>query len=128
MASPPSTRIMVPLTQENSGRHREWRDWATSSGVVRRWKGYYLPKTEISNDFLHKEVGLERGPDWVDSRLGIYKRYTVLSLDYIVKTKNQLPTLAMLHARSNCETPVTMGAKAARQALKQAGIKPEQVG
>ncbi|OGR87663.1 MAG: hypothetical protein A3J74_04170 [Elusimicrobia bacterium RIFCSPHIGHO2_02_FULL_57_9] len=90
--------------------------------------GYYLPKTEISNDFLHKEVGLERGPDWVDSRLGIYKRYTVLSLDYIVKTKNQLPTLAMLHARSNGETPVTMGAKAARQALKQAGIKPEQVG
>src|SRR5689334_15224459 len=90
--------------------------------------GYYLPKTEISNDFLHKEVGLERGLDWVDSRLGIYKRYSVLTKDYILKTKNQNPVQGMLHARANGETPVTMGVKAARMALENARVKPEQIG
>lgn len=90
--------------------------------------GYYLPKNEITNDFLHKDVGLERGPDWVDSRLGIYKRYSVLSRDYILRTKNQNPIQAMLLARLNGETPVTMGVKAARQALTQAGIKPDRIG
>lgn len=90
--------------------------------------GYYLPKTEITNDFLHREVGLERGPNWVDSRLGIYKRYSVLSRDYILRTKNQNPAQAMLHAKSLGETPVTMAAKAARMALEQAEVRPEQVG
>ncbi|MBI4374862.1 MAG: hypothetical protein HY549_00270 [Elusimicrobia bacterium] len=90
--------------------------------------GWYLPKTEITNDFLHKEVGLERGQDWVDSRLGIYKRFSVLSREYILKTKNQNPAQALIHARANAETPVTMGAKAARNALDQAGVRPDQVG
>ncbi|MHB2025040.1 MAG: 3-oxoacyl-ACP synthase III family protein [Elusimicrobiota bacterium] len=90
--------------------------------------GVYLPETEITNDFLHKEVGLEHGPDWVQSRLRIYKRYSVLSADYILKTKNRDPVQAMIHARARGETPVAMGAKAAEKALKQAGISPAQVG
>ena len=64
----------------------------------------------------------------IDSRLGIHKRYSVLSKEYILKTKNQDPTQAILHARSRGETPVTMGARAARRALDQAAVKPEQVG
>ena len=40
--------------------------------------GWHLPKTEITNKFLHDEVGLERGQDWVDSRLGIERRFSVL--------------------------------------------------
>jgi 3-oxoacyl-[acyl-carrier-protein] synthase-3 len=90
--------------------------------------GTYLPKNEITNDFLHKEVGLERGPEWVDSRLGIYRRFSVLSKEYIQKTRNQDPVQAMVHARAHGETPVTMGVKAAKEALKNAGVKPEQVG
>jgi 3-oxoacyl-[acyl-carrier-protein] synthase-3 len=90
--------------------------------------GWYLPKTEIDNDFLHKEVGLERGPDWVDSRLGIYKRYSVLSREYILKTKNKNPEQAIIHARALGETPITMGIKAARKAIEQAGLRPEQIG
>ncbi len=90
--------------------------------------GWQLPKNEISNDFLHKEVGLERGNDWVDSRLGIYTRYSVLSREYIIKTKNANPVHAMIHARSNGETPVILGVRAARQALDEAGVKPEKIG
>ena len=90
--------------------------------------GWALPKTELTNEFLHEEVGLERGPDWVDSRLGIYRRFTVLSREYILKTKNKDPLQAVVHARSHGETPVTLGARAAREAMRQAGVKPEQVG
>lgn len=90
--------------------------------------GWYLPKTEITNKFLHEQVGLERGQDWVDSRLGIERRFSVLSKEYIQKTKNQNPSQAMLHARANGETPVTMAAAAARKALEMAGIRPSQVG
>jgi 3-oxoacyl-[acyl-carrier-protein] synthase III len=90
--------------------------------------GWALPKTELDNDFLHKEVGLKKGPDWVKSRLGIYKRRTVLSKEYILKTHNKDPRQAIIHARANGETPVSLGAKAAQQALARAGVKPEQVG
>ena len=90
--------------------------------------GWALPKTVIDNDFLHKEVGLKKGEDWVKSRLGIYKRHTVLSRDYIKTTKNADPIQAIVHARSNGETPVTLGAEAARRALAQAGVRPEQIG
>lgn len=90
--------------------------------------GWALPKTELDDDFLHQEVGLERGPDWNSSRLGIHKRYTVLSKDYIRKTKNKDPMQAIPHARANGETPLTLANAAARAALAQAQVKPEQVG
>jgi 3-oxoacyl-[acyl-carrier-protein] synthase-3 len=90
--------------------------------------GFALPKNEITNDFLHKEVGLTRGPDWVASRLGINRRFSVLSKDYILKTKNADPRAAMMQARAAGETPVTLGLKAAQRALSHTGIKPSQVG
>lgn len=90
--------------------------------------GWHLAGTELTNDFLHKEVGLEKGQDWVDSRLGIDKRYSVLTKDYIKKTKNADPTQAMVNARAHGQTPVSMGVAAARMALKQAGVKPSQIG
>ncbi|MCX5794557.1 MAG: ketoacyl-ACP synthase III [Elusimicrobia bacterium] len=90
--------------------------------------GYSLAKTELDNDFLHKEVGLALGPDWVKARLGIYKRFTILSKDYIKDTKNANPNAAIALARSQGQTPVTLGAEAARQALEHAGVKPEQIG
>ncbi len=90
--------------------------------------GWYLPKNEITNDFLHEKVGLERGRDWVDSRLGIERRYSILGRDYIKETKNKNPWQAMAYARSHGETPLTMAAAAARSALAQAGVKASQVG
>ncbi|MBI4061564.1 MAG: hypothetical protein HY403_09050 [Elusimicrobia bacterium] len=90
--------------------------------------GWALPKTEIDNDFLHKEVGLKKTPEWCASRLGILKRYSVLSREYIVKTRNKDPMQAMIHARANGETPITLAVSAARQALARCGVKPSQIG
>ena len=90
--------------------------------------GYALGDNEITNDFLHKEVGLEKGQDWVDSRLGIQKRYSVLSREYILKTRNKDPQQAILHARALKATPVTLGIKAALRAIEQAGITPDKIG
>jgi 3-oxoacyl-[acyl-carrier-protein] synthase III len=90
--------------------------------------GWALPETVIDNDFLHKEVGLKKGPDWVTSRLGIHKRYSVLSREYIKTTKNKDYLQAILHAKSRGETPVTLGVRAAQKALAHTGIKPSQIG
>lgn len=90
--------------------------------------GWALPKNELTNDFLHKEVGLEKGPEWVDSRLGIYRRFSVLTPEYIVKTKNRDPFQAIVHARAHHQTPVTLAVEAARLALAQAGIKASKIG
>jgi 3-oxoacyl-[acyl-carrier-protein] synthase-3 len=90
--------------------------------------GYALAKTELDNDFLHNDVGIALGPDWVKTRLGIYRRYTVLSKDYIKETKNCDPRAAIALARSNGQTPVAMGAEAGRKALEHAGLRPEQIG
>lgn len=90
--------------------------------------GWALPETVIDNDFLHHDVGLKRGPDWVKSRLGIYKRYSVLSREYIQATKNKDPMQAIVHAKSRGETPVTLAVRAAQQALSHTGVKPHQVG
>lgn len=90
--------------------------------------GWALPKNVIDNDFLHKEVGLKKGDDWVKSRLGIYERRSVLTRDYIRETKNKDPFQAIAHARSNGETPVTLGARAAEMALKNAGVTADKIG
>jgi 3-oxoacyl-[acyl-carrier-protein] synthase-3 len=90
--------------------------------------GWALPKTEITNDFLHKQVGLERDIHWAQSRLGIENRYSVLTRDYILKTRNANPMLAITHAKANGETPVTLASRACKMALEKAGLRPDQVG
>ncbi len=90
--------------------------------------GWALPKTEIDNDFLHKDVGLKRTPDWCASRLGIQKRYSVLSKEYLVKTHNKNPIQAIVHARANGETPITLAVAAARKALSSCGVAPKSIG
>jgi 3-oxoacyl-[acyl-carrier-protein] synthase-3 len=90
--------------------------------------GWALPDTVIDNDFLHKVVGLKKGPEWVDSRLGIMERRSVLSREYILQTKNADPLQAIIHARSRGETPVTLAVKAAQRALAHTGVKPHQIG
>lgn len=90
--------------------------------------GWALPTTEITNDFLHREVGLKKGEEWARSRLGIERRWSVLSQEYILRTRNADPAQAVQHARARGQTPVTLGADAARMALKNAGVRPDQIG
>lgn len=90
--------------------------------------GWSLPPNEITNEFLHERVGLKKGPDWVTSRLGIFRRFSVLTNEYILETKNRKPGQAIQHARANGSTPVTMGLHAARCALERAGLSPGAVG
>jgi 3-oxoacyl-[acyl-carrier-protein] synthase-3 len=90
--------------------------------------GHALPGNEVTNAFLHEKVGLEKALDWVDSRLGIDRRFSVLSTDYILETKNRKPAQAISHARGNGMTPVMLGVAAARLACERAGIRPERIG
>lgn len=90
--------------------------------------GWALPKTELDNTFLHETVGLKKSPDWVRSRLGIERRYSVLSKEYIRATLNRDPVQAVIHARANGETPITLAVRAAQKALARSGVKPDQIG
>ena len=90
--------------------------------------GWALPGNVLDDEFLHDEVGLEKGLDWNRSRLGIHKRYSVLSRDYIRETKNKNPMAAVAHARALGDTPVTMAVRAAQRALAHTSVKPEQIG
>ncbi len=90
--------------------------------------GTALATTPLDNNFLHEEVGLEKSPDWCESRLGIDLRYTSLSKEYLRETKNADPDKAIALARQNGQTPVTLGVQAAREALQKAGVSPQQVG
>ncbi|MFI5361206.1 MAG: 3-oxoacyl-ACP synthase III family protein [Elusimicrobiota bacterium] len=90
--------------------------------------GWALPKTVIDNDFLHKEVGLKKSSDWALSRLGIRERHTVLTKEYILKTKNADPRQAIHLARSLGETPITLAVRAAQKALAHTGVRPDQIG
>jgi 3-oxoacyl-[acyl-carrier-protein] synthase-3 len=90
--------------------------------------GWALPEVELDNKFLYEELGLSRDLDWVASRLGIESRRTVLSREYLLKTRNADPRQAVIHARAHGRTPVSLGISAAEMALHRAGVKAEQVG
>ena len=86
--------------------------------------GHFHPENVITNRFLE---GLEIGTDeeWILERVGIKERRTVLSLDYIRRTKNRDPRAA--HEASvytNAQTAVS----AAMLAIERAGIRPKDIG
>jgi len=86
--------------------------------------GHFHPETVIDNAFLES---LDIGTDdaWILERVGIHRRRTVLSLDYIRKTRNRDPRAA---GEASHYTNAETGARATRMALERAGIEPEQVG
>jgi 3-oxoacyl-[acyl-carrier-protein] synthase-3 len=86
--------------------------------------GHFHPENVISNKFL-EELDIGTSNDWIMERVGIQNRRTVLPLDYIRRTKNVNP-LESFSIRKY--TNAQMSAKAARLALKRAGIKAEDVG
>ncbi|MBN2438740.1 MAG: ketoacyl-ACP synthase III [Deltaproteobacteria bacterium] len=86
--------------------------------------GHFHPENVITNRFL-VELGIGTDETWILERVGIRERRTVLSLDYICRTKNRDPRAA--HEASlyrNAET----AAAAARMALDRAGLGPGDIG
>jgi 3-oxoacyl-[acyl-carrier-protein] synthase III len=86
--------------------------------------GHFHPENVITNQFL-EDLDIGTSNDWVLERVGIRERRTSLSLDYIRETKNS-DTRAAFEASTY--TNAQTGAAAARQALAQARIAPEDIG
>ncbi|MEI6315686.1 MAG: 3-oxoacyl-[acyl-carrier-protein] synthase III C-terminal domain-containing protein [Syntrophus sp. (in: bacteria)] len=86
--------------------------------------GHFHPENVITKRFL-EDLDIGTSNDWVLERVGIRERRTSLPLDYIRETKNN-DTRAAFEASSY--TNAQTGAAAARQALVQAGIAPEDIG
>jgi 3-oxoacyl-[acyl-carrier-protein] synthase-3 len=100
------------------------RHEAASGDLFVHGVGHFHPENRIDNAFL---TSLDIGTDdaWIMERVGIRSRRTVLSLDYIVRTKNEHPLEA---ARWSLHTNAETGARAARLAMERAGIGPSQIG
>lgn len=86
--------------------------------------GHFNPGNVISNRFL-EDLDIGTNNEWILERVGIENRRTVLSLDYIKKTKNANPPEAF-EARQYKNSQ--MAAFAAKMALERAGLKPEAIG
>ncbi len=86
--------------------------------------GQFHPENTIDNAFLESlDIGIDS--KWIMERVGIETRRTVLSRDYIRKTRNADPRAsAEASMYSNAQT----GARAAQSALGCAGVGVEQIG
>src|SRR6476646_7219186 len=82
------------------------------------------PTVAIDNKFL-EDLDTGTTAEWIEEKIGIRTRLTTLPLDYIKATRNQDPRMAPEVALT---APTAMGIKAAQQALKEAGITPQDVG
>jgi 3-oxoacyl-[acyl-carrier-protein] synthase-3 len=86
--------------------------------------GIFRPENVIDNKFL-EDLDIGTSNDWIMERVGIKTRRTVLDLDYIRETKNHCTKAAR---EASIYTNAQTGANAAREAIKNAGIKPEDIG
>lgn len=86
--------------------------------------GHFHPDNVITNHFI-EELDIGTTNEWIMDRVGIRERRTALSLDYIRTTKNSDPREAL---SASCLTNAQTGAAAARMALAQAGLAPEDIG
>ena len=68
--------------------------------------GTYLPERVVTNDDLSQKMGIETSDSWIRERTGIGSR----------------------RIAAPSEATSDMAAGASRMALKQAGLKPEEVG
>lgn len=86
--------------------------------------GHFHPENIIDNQFL-TDLNIDTSNSWIMERVGIRKRRTVLSLDYIRNTYNQ----SALSVGSHIEyTNAQTGAIAAKLALKHAKLTPQDIG
>lgn len=86
--------------------------------------GHFHPDEIIDNDFL-ESLDIGTNSRWILDRVGIERRRTVLSLDYIRTTKNRdLRAAAEATRYSNAE----MSKRAALVAIERAGLTPSDIG
>lgn len=90
--------------------HRTRRDGKPSQFVPRARRstilgtGICVPERAIDNEFFSRELGIDTTPEWIESRIGIRNRYWAVD-----------------------ETSTDLAVGAARSALAQARLKPEDV-
>ncbi len=86
--------------------------------------GHFHPEHEITNAFL-EELDIGTSDAWIQERVGIRARRTVMPLDYIRQTRNADPRVGFEAATySNAE----MAERAARMAVERAGIALSDIG
>jgi 3-oxoacyl-[acyl-carrier-protein] synthase III len=86
--------------------------------------GHFNPEHEITNTFL-EELDIGTSDAWIQERVGIRARRTVMPLDYIRQTRNVDPRVGFEAATySNAE----MAERAARMAVQRAGIAMSDIG
>jgi len=85
--------------------------------------GYSHPDTVIDNKFL-EDLDVGTNSTWILEKIGIKTRLSTLPLDYIRETRNQDPREA---PNAALITPTQMGVKAAQMAIKNAGIRTEDI-
>lgn len=86
--------------------------------------GHFAPENEITNQFL-TDLDIGTNDQWIEERVGIKSRRTVLPLDYIRETKNVDHRFALEAA---LYTHADTGKLAAEMALARAGIAASDVG
>lgn len=86
--------------------------------------GYFHPDNVIDNQFL-EDLEIDTNDEWITSRVGIKERRTVLDLNYLRETKNCDTRKAIFHASHTSDETASI---AAEMALKNAGLKPSDIG
>lgn len=86
--------------------------------------GHFHPENEITNQFL-TDLDIGTNAEWIDERVGIDSRRTVMPLDYIRETRNKDLAGAIEAAEySHADT----GELAANMALERAGVSADDIG
>ncbi len=86
--------------------------------------GHFYPENVITNRFL-SDLDIGSSEEWIEERVGIRERHTVLPLDYIRGTKNRDIRAAQ---EASLYTNGRTAANAARMAMERAGITPADIG
>ncbi len=86
--------------------------------------GHFYPENVVTNRFL-SDLDIGSSVEWIEERVGIRERHTVLPLDYIRETKNRDVRAAQ---EASLYTNGQTAARAARMALERAGIAVEDIG
>ena len=86
--------------------------------------GHFHPENRITNQFL-TDLDIGTNQEWIDERVGIDTRRTVLSLDYIRETRNADLRMA---PEASVYTHAETGSMAAEMAIERACIDRSDIG
>ena len=86
--------------------------------------GHFHPENEITNQFL-TDLDIGTNAQWIEERVGIQSRRTVMSLDYIKETLNRDFTQA---TEASLYTHAETGRLASEMALQRAGLQANDIG